>query len=56
VGQNLYSLALWYNSGGRSGNFPLFSLPSQGLAVIRIYEANCIKNPVQSFLAPTPEG
>jgi hypothetical protein len=53
VGQKFHFLALRHSSGGRSGSFSLFSLLSQWVAVIRVYEANCIKNPVQSFLTPT---
>jgi hypothetical protein len=33
----------------------LFSLLSRGIAIIRIYKTNCIENPVQPFLASTPE-
>jgi hypothetical protein len=35
--------------------FLFLSFP-QGVVIIRVYEANCIKYHVQSFLAPTPEG
>jgi hypothetical protein len=35
--------------------FSLLSFPSQWVVIIRVYEANCIKHPVQSFLPSTPE-
>jgi hypothetical protein len=56
VGLNLHFLALWHSSSGRSGSLSLLSLPSQWVVIIRVYEPNRIKHPVQSFLAPTPEG
>jgi hypothetical protein len=58
VGQNLHLFALWHrlNWGDRSSNLPLFLLSSQWVAVIGVYEADRIKNSVQSFLPPTSEG
>jgi hypothetical protein len=58
VGQNLHLIALrcrlsWDD---RSSNLPLFILPSQWVAIIGVYEADHIKNSVQSFLPPTFEG
>jgi hypothetical protein len=55
MGQNLYFLALRHCSDGRSCNFSLFSLPSRGVAVIRVYEANCIKTLFNLFLPRPPK-
>jgi hypothetical protein len=56
VGQNLHLFALRLSYSGRSGSLPLFSLPSQQEAIIGVYEANRIKDPVQSFLPSASEG
>jgi hypothetical protein len=47
--------ALRHSSGGRSGNFSLFSLPSQWVAIIKVYEANCIKTLFNLFLPRPPK-
>jgi hypothetical protein len=36
--------------------FPLFLLPSQWVAIIRVYEAYRIENSIESFLSSTSEG
>jgi hypothetical protein len=58
VGKDLHLFALRHrlNWGGRSNSFPLFPLSPQWVAVIGVYEADGIKNSVQSFLSLTSEG
>jgi hypothetical protein len=48
VGQDLHLFALWCRLSwdDRSNNLPFFLLPSQRVAIIGVYEADRIKNPI----------
>jgi hypothetical protein len=61
VSQNLHLLALQLSCDGRSGNLSrssnlyFYPLPSQRVAIVRVYKANSIEYPVQPFLISTPK-